>query len=751
MHNFILIIIATVAIATLLNVFLKRFNMPTVIGYIFTGIIVGAIFNLKVQGNEELEHVAEFGVVFLMFTIGLEFSISHLKKMKKEVFIYGFLQVFVSGIVLALIAHYIFAIEYKAAIVAGFGLSLSSTAIVLKILNESGQITTDYGRNSLGILIFQDIAVIPILLMIAIFTNNDKSLSDLLLETAIDAAIALSILVLIGKYLLSYFFKIVSNSNSKEIYMGSILFVVIGASYIAHYFGFSYSLGAFIAGMMIADTIYKYQVEADLIPFRDLLLGVFFVSIGLQIDLGVVKDNILIVLGLSLFVMLVKMTVTYLILIKSNTPKTSLKTAITLSEIGEFSLVVFSLLMAEQMMDTVIIQILMVTIVLTMIYTPFLINNLDSIVGLVIKTDIAEESFEKSSVIGGHVILCGYGTFGQAVSEKLQKEEINHVIITDDTDDYVKAKESERNVVFGDPADRVLLDKLRIKDAMSIVIALESIEEIQKVSASVTLVDPDLKIIAKVASEKDKANLDQFNHDFLLDGNVHTATLLVDKISKSRILAKETSSLQYLDNYSLDNPLDAIEKTQKEQARLLDIISKSFNAFREEKDIMQIKALYDSFKVLNEIVGAAIRDILTNAKLESKEYEKVNLLMDNQTSLVALNEELEKLGKELKLLGDNTKTKSLAQMAVEGLDTVLLTLQDIADSYDDMDMDMLKGMTQGEGRGLSKIRESYLDTKMELNADSKALLVSSTNHMEGLKAIFGAIGENYRKISVMNE
>ncbi|MFT5520697.1 MAG: CPA2 family monovalent cation:H+ antiporter-2 [Enterobacterales bacterium] len=750
MHNFILIVIATVAIATLLNVFLKRFNMPTVIGYIFTGIIVGAIFNLKVQGNEELEHVAEFGVVFLMFTIGLEFSISHLKKMKREVFIYGFLQVFVSGIVLALIAHFIFAIEYKAAIVAGFGLSLSSTAIVLKILNESGQITTDYGRNSLGILIFQDIAVIPILLMIAIFTNNDKSLADLLLETTIDAAIALSILIFIGKYFLSYFFKIVSNSNSKEIYMGSILFVVIGASYIAHYFGFSYSLGAFIAGMMIADTIYKYQVEADLIPFRDLLLGVFFVSIGLQIDLGVVKDNILIVLGLSLFVMLVKVTVTYLILFRSNTPKTSLKTAITLSEIGEFSLVVFSLLMAEQMMDTVTIQILMVTIVLTMIYTPFLINNLNSIVGLVIKTDIAEESFEKSSVIGGHVILCGYGTFGQAVSEKLQKEEINHVIITDDTDDYVKAKESERNVVFGDPADRVLLERLRIQDAMSIVIALESIEEIQKVSASVTLVDPDLKVIAKVASEKDKGNLDQFNHDFLLDGNVHTATLLVDKISKSRILAKETSSLQYLDSYSLDNPLDAIEKTQKEQARLLDIISKSFNAFREEKDIMQIKALYDSFKVLNEIVGAAIRDILTNAKLESKEYEKVNLLMDNQTLLVALNEELEKLGKELKLLGDDDKTKSLAQMAVEGLDTVLLTLKDIANSYDDMDMDMLKGMTQGEGKGLSKIRESYLDTKMELNADSKALLVSSTNHMEGLKAIFGSIGENYRNISVMN-
>lgn len=313
MHNLMLIVISTVAIATLLNVLLRRINMPTVIGYIFTGIIVGAIFHLKVHGNEQLEHIAEFGVVFLMFTIGLEFSISYLNKMKKEVFAFGFLQVFISGIVLALIAHFVFSIDFKAAIIAGFGLSLSSTAIVLKILNETGQISTDYGRNSLGILIFQDIAVIPILLMVTIFTNNDKTLSVLLIETAVDAAIALSILIVIGKYALSYFFKVVSSTNSKEIYMGSILFVVIGASYIAHHFGFSYSLGAFIAGMMIADTIYKYQVEADLIPFRDLLLGVFFVSIGLQIDLTIIKENILIILGLSIAIMLIKATITFLI------------------------------------------------------------------------------------------------------------------------------------------------------------------------------------------------------------------------------------------------------------------------------------------------------------------------------------------------------------------------------------------------------------------------------------------------------
>lgn len=402
------------------------------------------------------------------------------------------------------------------------------------------------------------------------------------------------------------------------------------------------------------------------------------------------------------------------------------------------------------MMDETIIQILMTTIVLTMIGTPFLINNLDSIVGLLIKSNIKDESFEKSSILGGHVILCGYGTFGQAVSEKFRNENINHVIITDDIDDYVKAKESEQNVVYGDPGDGVLLKRLKIEEAMSTVIALESIEEIQKVSAAITLIDPEIKIIAKIASDKDKGNLNQFNHDFLLDGNSHTATLLVDKISKSRILAQETSSLLYLDNYSLDNPSEVIVKTKKEQARLLDIISKSFNALRENKNIMQIKAFHDSFKVLSEIISATINKILSNATLNSNEYEKLNLLMENQSSLVSLNLELEKLGKELKILTENEKTESLSHMAVEGLDTVLLTLIDIASEYDEMDMEMLTGMTQGEGKGLSKIRASYLDVKMDLNADSKALLVSSTNHMESLKSIFGAIGNNYQKMASMS-
>jgi CPA2 family monovalent cation:H+ antiporter-2 len=282
MQDLISILLAAVAIATALNVFIRRFNMPTVVGYIITGILLGAIFQIDVHDDETLQHVAEFGVVFLMFTVGLEFSFAHLKDMKKEVLVFGSAQVVGTSLLLAAAAAFFVGIEPRSAIIVGSALALSSTAIVLKVLNESGKMKTEEGRNSLGILIFQDIAVIPILLMITIFTTDNKSMAVMVGETVLNAVIVVGLLFVLGKYFLGRLFRVASDTNSKEIYMGSILLTVVGASYFAHSFGFSYSLGGFLAGMIIADTIYKYQVEADLIPFRDLLLGVFFVSVGLS-------------------------------------------------------------------------------------------------------------------------------------------------------------------------------------------------------------------------------------------------------------------------------------------------------------------------------------------------------------------------------------------------------------------------------------------------------------------------------------
>ena len=747
MQNLIPVIIAAVAVATVLNVALKRINMPTVIGYIFTGVIIGSIFDLHVHGNETLEHVAEFGVVFLMFTIGLEFSVSHLKSMKKEVFLFGLLQVFLTAAVISAIAYIAFNLNLKTAIVVGAGLALSSTAIVLKIMNETGKIKTAAGRNSLGILIFQDIAVIPILLLITIFTDQGTSLTDLLVSTAVNAVIALGILIVIGKFALSHIFRVVSNTNSKEIYMGSILLTVVGASYIAHHFGFSYSLGGFIAGMMIADTIYKYQVEADLIPFRDLLLGVFFVSVGLQIKMDVVLANILPVVLLGTGIMVIKAATIFIILSFAGDKKVAFKSALSLSQIGEFSLVVFSLVLANKLMDPTAVQILMVVIIASMVAAPFLINNTDKICALIFKTNIEDRALDQASLIGGHVILCGYGSFGRVVSEQLSESNIDHVVLTNNTEAFVKAKEAGKTVVFGEPDDRALLERLKIQKAMSTILALDDFEDVKKTSASITLIDPKIKVIAKVPSEEEKQELAEFNHELLLDGNSHTASLLVDKINKSRLLAKETSKLQFLGSYSIEAPTEAIGKVKDEQARLLDIMSRSFNALREGDDIMHIKAFYDSFRVLSEIVDGVVSDLMSNATLSHDDYERINILLDNQHQLMEMNETLENLGRELNVLQEIKETSSLSQMAVEGLDVILLTLKDIAREYTDDDMDMFQEITSSERGGLARIRESYLGAEGTLDASGKASLLSATNHIDRLRSLFGLVGNNYKKLA----
>ena len=204
MENALLILIITISISTVLNVFLKRFDIPTVIGYVLAGFIISSIFHFAADQKEMLTHLAEFGIVFLMFTIGLEFSVNHLKKMKKEVFLYGGLQVILSGLLFTGLSSLVFGLEIKTAIVVGAALALSSTAIVLKILNENNQIHSGYGRVTLGILLFQDLAVIPILLMVSFFTSETESVSILLLETMASAIIVFLILFLIGKYFLEH-------------------------------------------------------------------------------------------------------------------------------------------------------------------------------------------------------------------------------------------------------------------------------------------------------------------------------------------------------------------------------------------------------------------------------------------------------------------------------------------------------------------------------------------------------------------
>ena len=529
------IIVLTIFIATIINLILIRFHIPTIIGYISTGIVISYFLQLsQAHNSEELHIIAEFGIVFLMFTIGLEFSIRHLAQMKKEVFLYGGLQVGVTMVIFYLLSRYAFALDHTSAIIVAAALSLSSTAIVLKILNSNREINKEYGKRSLGILIFQDIMVVPILLMITILASDKVSMSTLLLKTTLDAALLFAALWFFGKFILEPFFKEVVKSDSNEIFIGSVLFIVMGASTLAHSLGFSYSLGALIAGMIIAETRYKHQVEADLIPFRDLLLGVFFITVGMQIDFAIIATYYLNIIGLLLLLTLLKTAIIFLLLHRTTQKRVALKTALALFQLGEFGLVVFELAGAKNLIDPTVSQILIVTISISMILTPFVLRNISAIADFLLR---AEEKpvfkLEKRSDLHDHIVILGYGRLGRKISEKLEKRAVRHIAIENNIYNVQEAQKNGKNVLFGNAANKSILESVNIKDAAVVIVALDNAEKLHLLCDVLDQMATKAKVVIKVDRFIEKEHLAEEFPDYeILVGTEQMARGMVDSVLK---------------------------------------------------------------------------------------------------------------------------------------------------------------------------------------------------------------------------
>ncbi|TKX32785.1 cation:proton antiporter domain-containing protein [Campylobacter aviculae] len=473
MDNFLEIFLIAAAIAIILNVILKKFEIPTIIGYIAAGEIISEIYHLS--GKGEITHIAEFGIVFLMFTIGLEFSFKHLIAMKQEVFLNGSLQMLTCGFVFTLIVMGILGLGDKSATIAGFALALSSTAVVLKMLNDNGDINEQYGRKALGILLFQDIAVIPLLLLVDIFSSNNQDIGQLLLTSLISAIVLIALLFFIGKYLVDRVFRLIIRASSQEIFIATILFMVIGASFLANYFGFSYSLGAFIAGALIAETKYKHKIEADLIPFRDLLLGLFFMTVGMQIQLDIIATNWFLICILTLLIMSMKFGIIFGFLFLYTKKRVALKTAFSIAQVGEFALAIFSILQAKGMLDIETSQILIVVSIITMIITPFILNNIRKIANVVediaLNTNATQNNIQQSK-LKNHLVIFGYGRLGQEMVQRIKNTGVPYLVLESDLNLVELGNSRGENVIFANAAQEETLKIANIEECAVAVITI---------------------------------------------------------------------------------------------------------------------------------------------------------------------------------------------------------------------------------------------------------------------------------------
>ncbi len=532
--DYLSITLLAVFLSVVLNLLLKRVNIPTVIGYILTGVIVTVFFDLH-EDLASLHHVAEFGIVFLMFTIGLEFSYRHLAKMKREVFLYGALQLGLAAAVFGVLAHFAGALSYKGAMIVGLALGLSSTAIVLKTLAESGQMHAPYGRKAVGILIFQDMAVIPILLMITIFSSQSADLGQMLWQILIDAVAVGIIIYLVGKYLLEWVLAQIARSNATEIFLASVLLIVLGAAQMAHFFGFSYSLGAFLAGMMLAETHYRYKIEAELAPFRDLLLGLFFVTVGMQIDLRAVAENAGWILLLTVVIMAIKFVTVYLFLRFFTRPRVALKTALALAQVGEFALAVFSLASANGLLEGRVTQILLASIILSMVASVFVLARVRDIADRLLPEPEPDFVRPDSAGFSHHVILCGYGPLGRRVAEELKRQGVNYVVLEHDINRVEEGQKAGEPIFFANAANEEVLKHFEASRACAVIVAVDNAKHLRLICEAVDAVAPEANLVAKVKTRSEAELITGLDVDHVVIESEEMARLLVAEAMRCRL------------------------------------------------------------------------------------------------------------------------------------------------------------------------------------------------------------------------
>jgi monovalent cation:H+ antiporter-2, CPA2 family len=531
MHYSLLLFIIVLAISIFINIFLKKFKIPTIIGYIITGFIIASFYHFDKESKEFLTQISEFGIVFLMFTIGLEFSFSYLKKTKKEVFVFGFLQVILTGLIFTFICLYLFDISMYGSFTIGFALSLSSTAIVLKILNEKNELHSGYGRIVLGVLIFQDLAVIPIFLMLSVFTSNNQSLDKILIDLFINSIVIIITFLFLGKYIIERYFKLITSTKSEEIFLISVLFLVTLTSFIAEQLGFSYSLGAFLAGMMLAETKYRFRIESDLVPFRDLLLGLFFITVGMQIDWHSAIKYIYEIMVITIIIISVKALIIYTTLYSFFQKRTVFKTTIALSQVGEFALVIFTLAHSDRIINDIENQVLVISVIFSMILSPFMLNNIKNIVDFLMPepTILRERAFREGG-FNEHMIICGYGPVGQNVAKSLKELGIKYIILEHDIVLVDKAiANGEKDIFFANAAQKSVLEHFNVKGSSGVIVSIVNEKQKRLICENIVSISKDTNIVVVVNNENEEKILEDLEIKHVINDREIISNLLVQK------------------------------------------------------------------------------------------------------------------------------------------------------------------------------------------------------------------------------
>ena len=509
------------AAAVLGVVAFRMLQLPPMLGYLLVGIVIGP-YGLRLADENETTHtLAELGVVFLMFSIGLEFSLPKLSSMRRAVFGLGMAQVLLTivatmvfGWAVAYLVPQLTNISWRAAFALGGALAMSSTAIVSKMLTERLELESPHGRQIIGILLFQDLAVVPLLILVPALARNTGDLFTTLALATMKAVVVLVLLLVIGQRLMRSWFHVVVRRRSQELFMLNLLLITLGAAWITEKAGLSLALGAFVAGMLISETEYKYQVEEDIKPFRDVLLGLFFITIGMLLNVKLVMAHWWLVLLLLTGPVLLKFgLIAGLAKLFGTTTGVALRTGLALAQAGEFGFVLLNQAGGLQLMDPLIIQLILASMVLSMLAAPFIIEKSDAIVMKLSSNEWMMQSLALTQIATRtmttkkHVIIAGFGRSGQSLAKLLEEESIAYHALDLDPDRVREAQAAGANVSFGDAARRESLVAAGVHRAAAMVITFASTPAALKILHFAHDVAPSLPVIVRSHDDSDLEKL----------------------------------------------------------------------------------------------------------------------------------------------------------------------------------------------------------------------------------------------------
>jgi monovalent cation:proton antiporter-2 (CPA2) family protein len=443
-------ILALLAAAIITVPVFRRLGLGAVLGYLVAGAVVGPWGLGFIDQIEEIRNIAEFGVIFLLFIIGIELKPARLWAMRRMVFGLGTAQVLVTGLAIAGLAL-LFDQPPKTAVIIGFGLALSSTAFVLQILNERGEMGTGHGRTAFAILLLQDLAVVPLLTLVSLLAARTTLLEGL--EFALlDAVLVITLVILVGRFFLSPLLRLVALSRTAEVFTAAAVFAVLGTAWLMEEVGLSLALGAFLAGLMLADSHYRHQVIADILPFRGILLGLFFMGVGMSIDFGLLGRQGVLIAGLVVGLLLIKSAILWVLcrLMGVGTPDAT-RVALLLSQSGEFGFVLFGLAAMSGVLPQDLFQFLTLLVALTMVTTP-LMANLCKLLGKCLTGAANRHDVSTNHIDAGqpHVIIAGFGRVGQRVARILHAGNIPYLAIDSNTDRVLDGRREGFSVFYGD-------------------------------------------------------------------------------------------------------------------------------------------------------------------------------------------------------------------------------------------------------------------------------------------------------------